>query len=71
MTKLQLKAIESWLDSRFNIALHTDERMGNTDTNDFLPNNPDYIYYKAGLNLTENIGLTWTRNDNGLHRVFK
>ena len=71
MNKTQIKAIESWLDNRFNIALHRDEVMGNSNGTDFLPNNPDYIFYKGAINLLECAGLTWVRSCNGTHTVYK
>lgn len=71
MTKTQIKAVESWLDDRFESALHRDEEMGNANGTDFLPSNPDYIYYKGAINLLECAGFTWVRSCNGTHTVYK
>ena len=71
MTKAKIKEIENWLDSRYQIALHTDERMGNKDNDEFLPNNPDIIFYKGAIKLLECAGFAWTRTPQGTHTIYK
>ena len=71
MNKLQIKAIEEWLDTRYESAVHRDSEMGNADGHEFLQNNPDFIYYKGGINLLESSGFSWERNSNGHHIVYK
>ena len=71
MNKATIRQIEMWLDSRYNIALHTDERMGNNDDEEFLPNNPDIIFYKGAIKMLECAGFSWTRDSKGKHIVYK
>lgn len=70
MTKEQQKSICVWLDERFEIALSTDKSMGNTDGQNFLPNNPDYIYYKGACDAIFACGYDWRRT-NGKHSIYK
>lgn len=69
MTKTQIKQAEQFLDSRYLIAVDTDKRMGNEQSDEFLPNNPDFIYYKGAVKMIENLGGNWTRNKYGLHII--
>ena len=71
MNKQQLKTIENWLDERFRIAMHKDKILGNENGDDFLPSNPDYIYYKGAINMLEHMGYTWERNTFGHHLIYK
>ena len=71
MTNQQLQQIEEFLDSRWQIALRTDERMGNQDGEELLPNNPDAIYYRGAIKLVEVAGLTWTRDSQGSHILYR
>lgn len=70
MKKAQIKAIEQWLDSRYQMAVHMDLEMGNADGHEFLQNNPNFIYYKGAINLLETAGFNWIRNGEGHHLVF-
>lgn len=58
------------LDERYQIALATDERLGNKDNWEFLPYNPDYIYYKGMCNAIEQLGFSWKRNGKDKHTVY-
>nr|DAK86222.1 MAG TPA: Protein of unknown function (DUF3826) [Caudoviricetes sp.] len=69
MTKEQKENICKWLDERWQIALTTDARMGNTK-DEFLPNNPDYIYYKGACDGIFAMGYDWKRT-NGKHNIYK
>lgn len=70
MNKEQIKNLEEFLNERWQIALATDEKMGNKDSIKFAPKNVDYAYYQGALNAIEFLGLDW-RRDGGKHRVFK
>lgn len=71
--KERIKELEELLDERHNIAVWTDNEMGNENGKDFLPNNPDYIYYKGILETVMFIGLTYDRkivDGKARHRLF-
>ena len=70
MNKEKIKNLEEFLNERWQIAVATDEEMGNKDSNKFLANNVDYVYYQGALDAIAFLGLDWKRN-NGKHRVFK
>jgi hypothetical protein len=73
LNKRQIKELENLLDERFEIAVITDKRMGNENGNDFLPNNPDFIYYKGILEVCTTLGLTYERkivNGKAKHLLF-
>lgn len=70
MNKKQIKRLENLLDERFEIALMTDESMGNKEGSNFLPNNPDYVYYKGIQEAIKVMGCWWERKDNK-HYVYK
>lgn len=69
MTKTQIKKLEALLDERFKIAKHIDARMNNEDGEEFLPNNPDFIYYQGIIEAVEVLGLNWERKD-GKHYIY-
>ena len=56
LNKKQIKMLENLLDERHAIAVKTDIEMGNTEGLAFLPNNGDYIYYSAILDVCEALG---------------
>lgn len=58
------------LDERYQIALATDERMGNKDGWEFLPSNPDFIFYKGMRDALEQLGFTIRRNGKDKHTVY-
>lgn len=68
MNKEKRKNLENWLNERWQIALKTDEDMGNT-TDEFLPNNPDFIYYKGIIDTLRCLGIDWKR-ENHNHIIF-
>lgn len=67
---IDLKQAEKYLNERFQIAIRTDEEMGNHDSEDFLPNNPDFIFYKGCSRMIDQLGLDWDRDNEGNHRVY-
>lgn len=69
MNEKQKQFTQEFLNERWEIAVDTDKRMGNTDEAKFLSNNPDYIYYQACLDILQAIGFDWKRN-NGKHIIF-
>lgn len=74
MNNAKIKNLETLLNERFSIAQDTDNRLGNGGGNNFLPNNPDYIYYKGMLAAVEAMGLTWeriTNNGQVKHIIYK
>ena len=64
-----IKFAEAMLDEYWQLALSRDKRMGNT-LDDFLPDNPNWIYYKGMIEMVQALGLDWQRN-NGKHKIFK
>ena len=62
--------MEEWLDNRFRMAQLRDTEMGNEDATEFLPNNPDYIYYKGAIEMLQCTGFCWRRNSLGKHTLF-
>lgn len=71
MNKEKLKAVENWLDERFRIALYRDKALGNENGDDFLPSNPDFIYYKCAIDLLECMGYTCERDTHDRHIIYK
>lgn len=61
--------LERLLDERLAIAIDTDKRMGN-DGDKFLPNNPDYIFYKGMIEAMTALGYTYLREEYK-HTVFE
>ena len=61
--------LEKLLDERLAIAIDTDKRMGN-DGDNFLPNNPDYIYYKGMIESMVALGYEYCREEYK-HTVFE
>lgn len=72
MNKKKIKAIENFLNQRFEIALHTDNEMGNEKGAKMLPNNPDFIYYSGMLDALLCIGFDYTREkiDGKIHHTL-
>lgn len=74
MNNAKIKNLENILDERFLIAQNTDDRLGNGGGNNFLPNNPDYIFYKGMLATVEAMGFAWeriTNNGQVKHIIYK
>lgn len=68
MKKINIENLQDILNERYQIAVDTDKRMGNSgDT--FLPNNPDYIFYKGMLTTITALGYEYKR-ENGVHILF-
>ena len=61
MKKQKIEELEKLLNERHDIAVWTDKRMGNENGQDFLPNNPDYIFYKGILEACLTMGFAWER----------
>lgn len=61
--------LEKSLDERLAIAIDTDKRMGN-DGDNFLPNNPDYIYYKGMIEAMTALGYEYYREEYK-HTIFE
>ena len=70
MNKKQLKDLERFLDSRFDLAMQTDKEQGNANANGFLNSNADFVYYSGALAAITALGLYFERN-NGKHKVYK
>ena len=64
----KLSKIEELLDERLEMALDTDKRMGN-EGDSFLPNNPDYLYYKGMIKTLDVLGYDYYR-EGYKHTVF-
>lgn len=71
MTKKQEKTLINLLNERFEIACIADSNLGNEKGTSFLPNNPDYIYYKAIVDTTEWLGYWVERDNKGHHTIYK
>lgn len=71
MNKKQIETLQKLLNERYEIALINDSHMGNKDGSDFLPNNPDYIYYKAINDTIEWLGYYCIRDKEGRHKLYK
>lgn len=69
MNKKQIEKLQNLLNERYEIALMTDEHMNNKE-GQFLPNNPDYIYYKGILETIKTMGYWWERKNNK-HYIYK
>lgn len=69
MNKKREESLCKWLDERWEMALDWDKRMGNT-SDEFLPNNPNYIYYKGALDCLNFCGFDWQRTK-GKHIIWK
>jgi len=65
MKKAHLERLQEILDEKFQQALETDKRMGN-NTDNFLPNNPDFIFYKGMLEAIAWLGINHSR-ESGKH----
>lgn len=70
MNKKQIKRIETLLDEEFKIAWFIDDKMGNEGGDDFLPNNPNYIFYQGMVKAIETLGYVINRN-NMKHYIYK
>ena len=68
MKKAYLERLEKLLDEKFQDACDTDKRMGNNGDK-FLPNNPDFIFYKGMLEAIAWLGINHTR-ESGKHSLF-
>ena len=63
ITKQQIKNAEEMLRKCYYIAVQTDEDMGNKDGENFLSDNPDYLYYKACIDMLNRLGLDVQRTN--------
>ena len=68
MENKRIKKLEQLMDERREFALETDKQMGN-ETGCFLPNNPDYIYYKGVLDAVYTMGYEYSV-ENGKHIIY-
>ena len=68
MDRKRIERLEQLMDERREIALYTEEQMGN-NTGCFLPNNPDYIYYKGVLEAVYAMGFEYSI-ENGKHIIY-
>lgn len=61
MTKKQIERLEILLDDNYKIAKFIDKKMGNENNDEFLPSNPNFIFYRGIIETIETMDLNWER----------
>ena len=71
MDKQKLKALEELLDDRWYLAtkswLNSTSWLNSQQAKNTLP---DFIYYNGVVASVEAMGIEWTRNEQGKHKLF-